>query len=113
MHIIIIIKCKNIHINCPADDPRSADDSPQPAASAASAEGERYNYTQLNLVFCLIAEAGTGTLELVVNFTMSLFRCSRLCSKSYNCSSRSSNSSSRSPILIIKSKLNIFVSEAN
>ena len=52
MHIIIIIKCKNIHINCPADDPRSADDSPQPAASAASAEGERY--VQLHTIEIII-----------------------------------------------------------
>ena len=98
-----MIKYKSIHVNCPADDPRSADHSPQPAASAASAKGERYNCTQL-LLFCLTAETGTGILKLVVNFTMPLFRCSRLCSKSCNCSSRSSNSSSRSPKLIIKSK---------
>ena len=56
---IIMIKYKSIHVNCPADDPRSADHSPQPAASAASAEGERCNCTQ-SLLFCLTAEMGTG-----------------------------------------------------
>ena len=57
--IIIMIKYKSIHVNCPADDPRSADHSPQPAASAASAEGERY--VQLHTIeFSILSHSRDG-----------------------------------------------------